>query len=63
MSLGLETLGADEPRLRDVAAWALGELGRSGEAAIPHLRRLLSDEHQWVRDAAKKALERIEGPG
>ena len=45
-------------RLREAAAAGLGEMKYKG--AMKPLTEALQDEHQAVREAAKKALERIE---
>jgi HEAT repeat protein len=49
-----------EPAVRLGAATALGALGSSASAAVPELRSALDDPDAGVRDAAAKALERIE---
>lgn len=48
-----------DPKVRRAAADALGKIGPSASAAVPHLTELLDDEHAWP--AAAEALGRI-GP-
>jgi hypothetical protein len=47
------------PRVRQEAAWALGQIGRRGKAAVPALTAALRDEDAKVRETAAKSLERI----
>ena len=55
-----EGLGHSEPAVRLGAATALGALGPSARLAIPRLRTALDDPDAEVRDAAAKALARIQ---
>ena len=45
---------------KEHAAIALGRIGPAAEAAIPALTKALEDDNRWVRDQARKALERID---
>jgi len=60
LATGLEAIRSPEWWRRGMAAAMLGELGATGRAAIPDLKRLLEDEHRGVREAAQVALERID---
>jgi HEAT repeat protein len=55
-------LGHEDRIMRQRAAEALGSLGSVAHEATPTLRQALEDSHVWVRDAAKRALERIGSP-
>jgi hypothetical protein len=49
----------------DVRRWAavmLGELGPTGREAIPPLQEALKDKDSGVRDAARRALEKVDPP-
>jgi hypothetical protein len=48
--------------MRRGAVEALGRFGPDTFAAIPQLRSLQSDSHDYVRDAARKALAALEAP-
>jgi hypothetical protein len=52
----VEVLGDRDPRVRVVAAQALGELRVGADAAVPVLARALSDPDARVRQAAAEAL-------
>ena len=60
LEIGLRTIRNPSVWLRRMAAIFLGDLGAAGRVAIPHLRRLIQDDNPVVRDAAQKALEKIE---
>jgi HEAT repeat protein len=49
-----------DAEVREWAAKALGDLGRAARAGIPALQKAMTDEVQAVREAAARALERIE---
>lgn len=55
-----EGLGHSEPAVRLGAATALGGLGPSALQAVPRLRSALDDPDAGVREAAAKALARIQ---
>jgi hypothetical protein len=52
---------ADTDALRVAAATALGEVGPDARPAVPLLQKLLKDKHRPTRDAAREALEKIQG--
>jgi HEAT repeat protein len=52
-----------EPRVRRDAVRALGQIGLSARSALPAIRELLKDEDARVREAAAKAVYRLEPPG
>lgn len=47
-------------RVRARMTTVLGSLGKQAEPALPMLRRMLADEHIFVREAAKEAIRKIE---
>ena len=53
-------LSSERPEVRAEAAQALGEIGASAAAALPELKKLLEDEEEVVRNAAKSAIEAIQ---
>jgi len=55
-------LDANDDALRSAAAWALGLLGPSAAAAVPHLERLRGDSSADVREAADDAIRAIREP-
>ena len=46
--------------VRSMAAYSLGQLGPTAQAAIPALRQATNDSYEGTRDWARKALERVE---
>ncbi len=60
MPLLIKGLGNSGATARIEAANALGVLGPKAKAAIVPLRKLLADQNEQVKAAAKKALEAIE---
>ena len=58
----IEALSDEEGIVRDIATQALGEFGPDvSQHARKELRRLLIDQSPSVRQAAREALEKIEG--
>src|SRR5262249_16110031 len=55
----IAALGHGDRVMRQRAADALASLRPKACEAAPALRKALQDEHVWVRDAARRALERI----
>ena len=55
----IEILGALDPDDRIAAAWCLGQIGPAAQKASGPLRKRLEDEEPKVREAARRALERI----
>jgi HEAT repeat protein len=53
---------AEDPdaEVRQWAARALGDLGRAARAGVPALQRALTDKDPAVREAAERALERVD---
>ena len=49
----------DDPKTRQVAAGALGNIGTKAEKAIPELTKHLRDEYGGVRAMAPRALGRV----
>jgi HEAT repeat protein len=49
------------PDVRQVAAQALGAVGRDAPDAVEALEESLKDETPWVRQQAAEALDRIRG--
>lgn len=49
-----------EAEVRQFSCVALGRLGKDAEETVPELRKRLRDEYDFVRDAAREALRRIE---
>jgi len=49
----------DDPKTRQVAAGALGNIGTKAEKAIPELTKHLRDEYGGVRAMAARALGRV----
>jgi HEAT repeat protein len=62
LAIAVESLDSPTWGLRRIAAAALGDLGAAGRAVIPHLQRMLEDEHPSVRRLAAKSLEKITPP-
>ncbi len=59
----IDALGSIRPRgMRGKIMAILGKIGPAAGEAVPALRLLLSEEDEEVRDAAVRALEKIEGP-
>jgi HEAT repeat protein len=48
-----------DPDIRESAAYALGEIGKSAESTIPNLIPLLQDPKPYVRSSAAKALKKL----
>ncbi len=59
----IATLEDPNSGLRDVAAEALGAIGPRARAAIPALREILTARDAFVRNAAQRALARINRGG
>jgi HEAT repeat protein len=58
----LEALkGADTDRMRQTVTQALGDVGTEAKPAAPLLREMLKDKNADLQNAARKALEKIEG--
>jgi HEAT repeat protein len=55
----VQTLKAEDPHLRFAAAEALGKIGPCAHAACPALAAMKDDPVQWVRPAARQAIQRI----
>jgi len=54
-------LGNRKDFLADIAAaGALGRIGPEAKAAVPALRRMLADDNEARRNAARDALQRID---
>lgn len=51
----------DDPQVRLLAAWALGNAG--SERAVPYLERMLEDEDPCAQLAVECALQRIRRAG
>lgn len=60
----VEALDVPDRRVQEAAAVSLGEMGKNAAAAVCALTRVrdLPETHGWVRDAATKALAKIEKP-
>ena len=56
----IKALETDTPANRISAAWALGEIGKMAEAAVPVLKNLLEDPDNILRNHARDALKSIE---
>jgi len=57
----VELLAHDDPYVRRRAANALGSMGPQAKDAVPSLAKAAEDADQDVSNAARRALERIEG--
>ena len=57
----LQLLADEEPYLRWMGAEWLGWLGASAGSAIPSIEQAMHDENEHVRNAAEKAMEKIQG--
>jgi len=57
--LSIKGLSYERPEVRAEAARALGELGPKAADALPELEKLLDDEDEIVRSAAKTAIQQI----
>ena len=57
----LELLRSDDAKVRQLAVWGLGELGRAAESALPAIREACDDADEDVRIASQRARHRIEG--
>lgn len=55
----IELLKAPDSRIRWNGTTALAEIGPAAEAALPALEKLLQDSDKEVREAAAKAIEKI----
>jgi HEAT repeat protein len=60
VALYLSVLEHPEAEVRRFACAALGRMGKDAAEAAPQLRERLRDEYDFVRDAARQALRRIE---
>jgi HEAT repeat protein len=60
-----DALGADDPRISEAAAIALGEIGRSAKPTLKALKAIVKDqtEYRYVRRAAAEAIRKIAGTG
>jgi HEAT repeat protein len=54
-------LQSDRDLVRTEAAATLGEIGAPAKAALPALKQALNDRSAAVQDAARQAIQRIEG--
>jgi len=54
-----QALADEDADVRSDSAYALGDMGRRAEAAIPALEAALRDADEWVQDAVEEALARI----
>jgi HEAT repeat protein len=63
LSLALKSLEDPDWRVRRFAAQLLGDLGPAGQAALPHLRQALHDDHLAVRRQASSSLDSIVDEG
>lgn len=59
VSVLLELLEDEDPRVRRAAIHGLYNAGRHAEPAVPKLMKLVFDRDQKTSDLAKRALERI----
>jgi len=57
----IKALSDERPMVRAEAATALGEIGDLGREAIPELRKLLTDDQEFVRQAAQNSLKKLAG--
>ena len=57
----VETLRNPCPRMRQMAAFALGAMGDDGRDAVPFLASMLKDEDRGVQMHAMLALSRVAG--
>jgi HEAT repeat protein len=55
-------LSHESAKVRALSARTLGQIGPVAERATPALKRALGDPHDAVKDAARDALEKIQGP-
>ena len=51
----------EEPKAREAAVWALGELGIHREDAYLTVVRRLIDDHKETREEAKRVLKKLTG--
>lgn len=61
MPILIEFLKDENPRVRNQAAWVIGEMHEKAWPAVPALIKLLNDEDKWVRRRADDVLTAI-GP-
>ncbi|HQU41957.1 MAG TPA: HEAT repeat domain-containing protein, partial [Pirellulales bacterium] len=54
-------LSDERPLVRAESAATLGELGPAANSALPELKKAAEDPEQPVSDAARQAIERING--
>jgi HEAT repeat protein len=59
----IQQLKDPDPKVRQVAATTLGEIGKSAKSAIPQLILLLKDSNEWVRISAAWAIEQLNAWG
>jgi HEAT repeat protein len=58
----ISTLSDPNPQIRREVANALAKFGPEGESAVPDLQRAMeSDEFEYVREAARRAIDSIQG--
>src|SRR5437868_1836303 len=57
----IETLRDPCPRMRQMAAFAIGAMGEAGRDAVPTLASMLKDEDRGVQMHAMLALSRVAG--
>ena len=55
-------LASEDRVVRETAANILGRIGPAARNAASVLRQALQDGHNWVREAAAKALEKVDPP-
>jgi HEAT repeat protein len=63
LAVGIEALHVEDWWLRHTAVARLGDLGASGEAAVPHLRWMLQDEHHRVTGFRSQGAGEDRGDG
>ena len=56
----MASLEHKDPGVRHFGCRALGRLGKDAISALPKLKNARSDKYRFVRDEAKKAIQRIE---
>jgi hypothetical protein len=56
----MASLEHKDPGVRHFGCRALGRLGGDAISALPKLKNARSDKYRFVRDEAKKAIQRIE---
>jgi len=63
LSLYIESLSHRDYIVRGYSCEALGKLRGKAKEALPALRKVRQERNRFVRERARRAIERVEGEG